>query len=95
MGAMASKKARLSAPVAVPIDRASDAAVSGPVATMVVPSDGKASTRSRTISTLGCSESAFSTFSENTSRSTASADPAGTCATSAAFMISELHWRIS
>ena len=53
MGAMASKKARLSAPVAVAMLSASGPAVYGPVATMVMPEAGRASIRSRTISMLG------------------------------------------
>ena len=53
IGAIASKKARLSAPVARPMLSASEAAVSGPVATMVRPAAGSASTFSRTISMFG------------------------------------------
>jgi hypothetical protein len=53
IGAIASKKARASAPVAAPIDSASLSAVRGPVATMVGPEPGRASTRSRTSSTFG------------------------------------------
>ena len=45
IGAMASKKARASLPVADPIDSAKGAAVSGPVATMVGPEAGRVSTR--------------------------------------------------
>src|SRR3954464_3310918 len=40
IGAIASKKARASAPVAAPIDSARLAAVSGPVATIVAPEGG-------------------------------------------------------
>ena len=52
-GAIASKKARCSIPAAWPMLVASAGAVSGPVATMVMPSVGSVSIRSRMISTLG------------------------------------------
>jgi hypothetical protein len=90
IGAIASKKARASAPVAAPIDSAS-----GPVATITGPEAGRASARSRTISTFGCDCSRAVTASEKPWRSTASADPAGTLCASAEAMISEPSARIS
>ena len=68
---------------------ASDAAVSGPVATIVRPLSGSVSIFSRTISMLGCASSAFWTSAEKASRSTAIAEPAGTRAVSPARMINE------
>ena len=94
-GAIAWKKASASEPVAAPIDSASFAAVSGPVATMVEPEAGRVSTRSRTISIFGWAASFAVTASEKPSRSTASADPAGTLCASAAAMMIEPSARIS
>jgi len=94
MGAMASKKASASAPVASPIPSASDGAVRGPVAMIAGPS-GKASIRSRTIVMLGWAASAAVTPPENPSRSTASADPAGTAWVSPLAMMIEPSARIS
>ena len=88
----AQKTSQLNVPAAL---FTSVGAVSGPVATIVMPSVGSMSIRSRTISTLGCSASARVTPSEKTWRSTASADPAGTLAGSACAMISEPSRRIS
>ena len=53
IGAMASKKARASLPVTSAMASARPGAVSGPVAMMVGPEAGRASTRSRTTSMLG------------------------------------------
>jgi hypothetical protein len=92
---MASKKARASAPVAAPIDSASRIAVSGPVATMAGPEAGRASTRSRTSLILRCSAIRSVTAAAKPSRSTASADPAGTRWASAQAMISDPSRRIS
>ena len=54
IGAIASKKASASLPVAAPMLSASAGAVSGPVATIVEAVSGSASIRSRTIVMLGC-----------------------------------------
>ncbi len=94
IGAIASKKASASAPVASAIPAASAAPVSGPVAMIAGPS-GSASTRSRTTSMLGCASSAAVTAAEKPSRSTASAEPAGTRVASAVCRISEPSVRIS
>ena len=53
IGAMASKKARASLPVTLAMASARPGAVSGPVAMIVGPDAGSASTRSRTTSMLG------------------------------------------
>ena len=72
--------------------------VNGPVATITGSrpvAGGIARTSSRTIVTSGCVASACVISSENRSRSTASAAPAGTRLASAARMISDPSRRIS
>ena len=79
MGAIASKNARLSSPVSVKIALANDGAVRGPVAIMVLPHDlgGKPLTSPYSTVTSGCWRNIVLTASENASRSTAKAPPAG------------------
>ena len=91
---MASKKARAPSPVSAAIASASFEPVSGPVA-MIVGWSGSASTRSRTTVMFGCCSIARVTSAAKPSRSTASAEPAGTRWLSAARMISEPSARIS
>ncbi len=80
MGAMASKKARLSAPVRARMASASAGEVRGPVATMTLShsAGGRPAISPRAMVTSGWASSARDTASEKPSRSTASADPAGT-----------------
>ena len=94
MGAMASKKARASWPVSAAMASASFDPVSGPVA-MIAGRSGSVSTRSRLIAMLGWPSIAAVTSAAKASRSTASAEPAGTRCLSAARMISEPSARIS
>src|SRR6476661_3504373 len=77
MGAIASKKARASCPVLAAMASASFDPVSGPVA-MIVGCSGSSSMRSRTTFTFGCVSMARVTSAAKASRSTASAEPAGT-----------------
>ena len=80
IGAIASKKASASAPVAAAIASASDGEVSGPVAMIAwsQSSGGRPATSSRAIVISGCASMRAVTACENPSRSTASAPPAGT-----------------
>ena len=97
IGAIASKKASSSSPVFARICSAKASEVSGPVAMSTLPqsSSGSSPISSRAIVTFGCSSRAFVTASENPTRSTAKAPPAGTWFASADFIISEPAKRIS
>ena len=96
IGAMASKNARLSSPVRSSTQPASAAEVSGPVATITLDqSAGGAVISPRSIVISGCASSRAVTAAEKTSRSTASAPPAGTAAPTAASIITEPSARIS
>ena len=81
-GAAASKKARLSAPVASHSDWARSPSVKGPVATMSASTPTASSSRllarRREISMQGWAQRRAVTSPENASRSTASAPPAAT-----------------
>ncbi len=81
MGAIASWNASAAAPSRAAITRASVSEVSGPVAT--IPGDGNAVTSSRTTVIRGWAVTRRVTSSLNTCRSTASAAPPGTRASSA------------
>ncbi len=81
MGAAASKNASSSSPYISHSSAASASEVSGPVAKMMAPASSESSrkerTSLRTTVMSGCSSIARVTASENRSRSTASAPPAG------------------
>ena len=94
MGAAASKKCSSRSPGSVESALVSAGSVSGPVA-MMQGASGRASTSAVSNLTRGCSISAFVMHAENFSRSTASAPPAGTRASSAARRMSESSRRIS
>jgi len=97
MGAMASKKARLSSPVSSSTALDSAGEVRGPVDTITVSQSagGRPATSPSTTRTFGWPRSAAVTRSEKATRSTARAPPAGTWAASPEAMISELQRRIS
>ena len=80
MGAMASKKLRLSSPVVFRIASARAGEVSGPVATITLSqsSGGRPAISSRTMVIRGWASSFAVTACEKPSRSTARAPPAGT-----------------
>ncbi|MCE3289061.1 MAG: hypothetical protein K0R83_1073 [Caulobacter sp.] len=80
IGAMASKKLRLSSPVSSRIASARAGEVRGPVATMTLSQSagGRPATSSRAMVTSGCASSFAVTAAEKPSRSTARAPPAGT-----------------
>ena len=97
MGAMASKNARCSAPVSLPIAAVSVGEVSGPVATMTLfhSSGGRPAISPRTRVTNGSAARAAVTWAEKASRSMARAPPAGTLLASAAARIRLSQQRIS
>ena len=77
---MASKKARLSAPVSSRIASASGSEVSGPVATITLSQSfgGRPAISPRSMVISGSASSRSCTAAENPTRSTARAEPAGT-----------------
>ncbi len=95
MGAMASKKASASAPVAVWIAWASAGLVKGPVAMIQWPDAGRLVTSSYDVEIRGCACSRSVTARAKGSRSTASAPPAGKRCLSAIAMIRPPAERIS
>ena len=95
MGAIASKNARASAPVSRAIEAARAEPVSGPVAMIQWPSDGRSVTSPSRTSIRGWARMASVTEAANGSRSTASAPPAGRRWRSAVAMIRPPAARIS
>ena len=97
IGAMASKKARESSPVSLSMAWASEVAVRGPVAIIVLPQSlgGRPLTSPYCTVTSGCWRRIVLTASENSFRSTASAPPAGSFVISPIPIINEFERRIS
>ena len=97
IGAIASKKASSASPVRPWMAVASGCEVRGPVATITLShsAGGSPAISPNSTVTFGCARTAAVTASENATRSTASAPPAGSLWASAMRMISEPQRRIS